>query len=131
MGKRSTSRRLAVQILYQMDLCEASFEQAAEAAFSNTNYIDETINYAKELAKNTWENKKDIDEIISEKSKDWSIDRLAIVDKNILRLALYELLKTPDLSKNVIINEAVELAKKFSDIEAPKFINGILGSIQK
>ena len=129
MGKRSTSRRLAIQILYQMELSATSLEDACEAAFANTKYIDDTISFAKELADNVWKNLAEIDPIIDKQATGWRLERLNIIDKSILRLGVYELLFAKDLPKNIIIDEAVELAKSYSDPEATKFVNGILGGL--
>jgi len=129
MGKRSTGRRLAIQILYQMELRHVSLEQACEAAFSNTDYIDATKDFSQHLAQEVWSVKSEIDPLIDEYSKGWKLERINIIDKSILRLAIYELLYSRELAKRIVIDEAVELAKKFSDPEASKFINGILGNI--
>lgn len=129
MGKRSTSRRLAIQILYQMELSATSLDDACEAAFSNTKYIEETLTFSKELASNVWANKAEIDPIIDKQATGWKIERLNIVDKSILRLGVYELLFAKDLPKNIIIDEAVELARSYCDPEATKFVNGILGAL--
>ncbi|MFC1478280.1 transcription antitermination factor NusB [Candidatus Margulisiibacteriota bacterium] len=130
MGKRSTGRRLAMQILYQMEIGHASFEEACEAAFVNTDYITATRDFAAHCAEQVWAHKEDIDPVIDKYSKGWKIDRINIIDKSILRLAVYELLHGKELPKGVIIDEAVELAKKFSDPDAAKFVNGILGNIE-
>ena len=130
MGKRTTGRRLAIQILYQMDLCRASLDDACDAAFSNVDYIEQTRDFSVELASRIWEVKDQLDVMIEEKSKEWKLERINPIDRNILRLGIYELLHAPEkLPPGVIIDEAVELAKKFSDPESSKFINGILGNI--
>ncbi|MFH1428583.1 MAG: transcription antitermination factor NusB [Candidatus Margulisiibacteriota bacterium] len=130
MGKRSTGRRLTIQILYQMELSNASFEQACEAAFTNTDYIEATRDFAAQYAEQVWALKAEIDPVIDKYSKGWKIERINVIDKSILRLAVYEMLHVNELPKSVIIDEAVELAKKFSDPDAAKFINGILGNIE-
>ncbi|MFA5929056.1 MAG: transcription antitermination factor NusB, partial [Candidatus Margulisiibacteriota bacterium] len=123
MGKRSTSRRLAMQIIYQMEFSNISLEDACGAALSNVEYIDETKEFSCDLAAKTWEHKAELDQLIEKYSKGWKLERINVIDKSILRLALYELLYSKDLPKNIVIDEAVELAKKYSDPEASKFVN--------
>ena len=127
MGKRSTSRRLAVQALYQAEIAGIEIELAIANLLEDEQFIDETKQFATELATVTWQNRQTVDNIIKRLSIDWPLDRIGKVDRSILRLAIQEirLKQTPD---SVVINEAVELAKKYSSIEAAKFINGILGS---
>lgn len=129
MGKRSTSRRLAIQILYQMELSATSLADACEAAFSNTQYIDDTLSYAEEFAKKVWQNLAVIDPIIDKQATGWKIERLNIIDKSILRLGVYELLIAKELAPSIVIDEALELAKAYSDPESAKFVNGILGGL--
>ena len=130
MGKRSTSRRLAMQALYQADLAKINIHQALNNLFEQEKYIAETRKFSEELAAGAWNKKEQIDEIIKKYSKDWKIERMSGVDRNLLRLALFELMEgsTPP---QVIINEALELAKKYSSEEAAKFINGVLGAYLK
>lgn len=130
MGKRSTSRRVAMQALYQADLAKINIHQALNNLFDQEKYIAETRKFSEELAAGAWQKKEPIDEIIKKYSKDWKIERMGGVDRNLLRLALFELMEgsTPP---QVIINEALEMAKKYSSDEAAKFINGILGAYLK
>ncbi|MDF2629052.1 MAG: transcription termination factor [Symbiobacteriaceae bacterium] len=85
--------------------------------------------YARDLVQGTWERKDDLDETIAKYAKDWAVDRLAGVDRAILRLAIYEIKHQEDVPDSVVADEAVELAKSFSTAESGKFINGILGSV--
>lgn len=127
MGKRNTSRRLAMQAIYQAELAQIEVEQALENITDSEKFIPETIEFAKQLALASWRSRKELDQIISKLAIDWSIDRIGKVDRSILRLAIQEI-KMGETPASVIINEAVELAKKYSSTEAAKFINGILGS---
>ncbi len=132
MGKRSTSRRLAMQVLYQADIGGHSIEEALDNVFAEEEFIEETKQFAIDLAKGTWENLAAIDEIIKSSAIDWSFERLNIVDRNILRLAIFELRFAKEKNPlSVIINEAIELSKKYSTPESSRFVNGILGKIVK
>jgi len=130
MGKRSTSRRIAMQALYQAECARISIKEALDNIFEEEHYIKDTKDFSRSLACGTFERKEEIDKLIKKYSKEWKLERMGGVDRNILRLAIYELMikETP---AQVVINEAVELAKKYSTIEAAKFINGILGAYLK
>lgn len=127
MGKRNTSRRLAMQVLYQADLVGIEIETALGNVLDTGEFIEETLDFARLLARGAWESRAELDQIISDFAIDWPLDRIGKVDRSVLRLALYEL-KTAGTPASVIINEAVEIAKKYSGEEAAKFINGILGA---
>ena len=103
---------------------------AEEVYFDSLEFQKETKDWAKELGLKAWEAKEETDEIIKSYSKEWDFDRINAIDKNILRIALYELLHT-ELSPNIVINEALEVAKKYSTDDSPSFINGILGKVVK
>lgn len=131
MGKRSTARRLAMQILFSADLGQGDIEQAAKDTLADNQYLEDTCVFALSLAKGAWQNKSEIDAQIARQAIDWPLDRMSAVDRNILRLAIYELNYQRETPPSVIINEAIELAKKFGTDESPKFINGILGALAK
>lgn len=127
MGKRSTARRLAAQALYQADLAGIEIKEALKNITETEKFIPETIAFAAYLAESTWKAREEIDQVISKLSIDWPLDRIGKVDGGILRLAMQEI-KMGETPVSVVINEAVELAKKYSTSEAAKFINGILGA---
>ncbi|MFA6170556.1 MAG: transcription antitermination factor NusB [Candidatus Margulisiibacteriota bacterium] len=127
MGKRTTSRRLAMQALYQAEISNNSIEESLKNLFEAEKFIDETVGFSEKLAKQAWIDRDGSDQIIVKLSVDWPLDRIGKVDRSILRLALSEL-KSGETPQSVVINEAVELAKKYSSEEAAKFINGILGA---
>jgi N utilization substance protein B len=127
MGKRSTARRLAMQALYQADLAGIEIDAALQNISESEKFIPETLKFAGQLARSVWGAREEIDKVISGLAIDWSLDRIGKVDRSILRLAIQEL-KISETPISVIINEAVELAKKYSGEEAAKFINGILGA---
>ena len=129
MGKRSTARRLAMQVIYQLKVGPNNdVDFILENTQENESFLDETIDFTRELVDGVRANQEKIDQIIKEKAIGWSLDRITNVDKSILRLAIYEIdeLKTPP---SVAINEAVNLAKKFSTEDSSKFVNGILGKL--
>lgn len=127
MGKRSTARRLAMQAIYQADLAGIEIETALQNISESEKFIPETLDFAGQLARSVWDARKELDKVISGLSIDWSLDRIGKVDRSVLRLAIQEL-KMGETPTSVIINEAVELAKKYSGEKAAKFINGILGA---
>lgn len=128
MAKRSTSRRLAMQILYQMDIAGVSKEEALVNAIGDEEFKPETKEYAMRLAASTLDNIKEIDKKIGERSKGWPVKRMGVVDRNILRLAICELDHVKENPFAVVVDEAVELAKKYGGEDAKKFINGVLSS---
>jgi transcription antitermination protein NusB len=128
MAKRSTSRRLAMQALYQIDLSGISPEEAINSAKGDEEFKHETVEYASCLVDKTLENLKEIDRKISSSSKGWTVGRMGAVDRNILRLAVCELDHVKESPFAVIVDEAVELAKKYGGEESKKFINGVLSS---
>ncbi|MFH1826272.1 MAG: transcription antitermination factor NusB [bacterium] len=127
MGKRSTSRRLAMQALYQADMSGIEIDTALKNIFESEQFIPETIDFATSLATMAWQVREEVDKKISGLAIDWALDRIGKVDRSILRLTIAEIDQgvTP---ASVAINEAVELAKKYSNEESGKFINGILGA---
>ncbi|KAF0133524.1 MAG: transcription antitermination factor NusB [Candidatus Saganbacteria bacterium] len=130
MGKRSTSRRVAMQALYQAEYGGIDIKESLKNIFEQEKLIDEAMEFSTSLAEGAYKQKDEIDLIIKKYLKDWKIGRMAGVDLNILRLAFYELIYT-QTPLQIVINEAVEMAKKYSTLEAAKFINGILGAYKK
>ena len=128
MGKRTTSRRLAMQAIYQSELSNTSIDEALTNLFGEEELAEDTREFTKKLAEGVLGKKEDLDSKIKEFSKNWEIGRISMINKAILMLALYELIYEKDTPKAVVINEALELAKRYSDPESAKFINGILGS---
>lgn len=127
MSARRKARKRALDTIFEADLKGISIPA--------TNFNDETdqevANYSLDLVKGIKENQTQIDEMISNSLKDWSFDRIPRVDRNILRIAVYELLFQIDVPTNVVISEAVNLAESLSTAESSAFINGTLGTISK
>lgn len=130
---RRIARELALQALFQLDFNESTPEEALiNVCNERKNVSAQSKDYARILLVGTLDKKTAIDEVITTLSKDWKIDRMPGVDRNIVRMALFEMdYGTEELSPGVIINEAVELAKAFATEESSKFVNGILGSLVK
>ncbi|MCP4049587.1 MAG: transcription antitermination factor NusB [bacterium] len=127
MGKRNTGRKLAMQALYQSLVRKESIESIIQNFLSESNYMEDTRNWAIALARDVNNNKDELDALISKYSIDWDINRINPIDLSILKIAFFELLYT-DTQSSVVINEAIEIARKYSTDEAPKFVNGILGN---
>ena len=132
MGSRRKARECALQMLFAIDVTEMSPDSLVRlywSDLSDTNEDEETIEFASKLVKGTRAHLSVVDERIKSRAEHWRISRMAIVDRNILRLAVYEFLfdKTPH---TVVINEGLEIARRFSTYEATQFINGILDAIK-
>lgn len=134
MRKRTKARELALQILYQADVTNVDVAELISGFFgmeANTNEEPAVRDFAADLARSVREKLRFLDERISKFATNWQLDRMATVDRNILRLAAFELLFREDIPPKVAINEAVELAKKYGDVESGKFVNGVLDKINK
>lgn len=129
MGSRRRGRELALQILYAMDMNPSDPRPSASQLMEETKIDFDAADFAEDIVRGVAENRDLIDRKIGEKSKNWALSRMARVDLNILRIATYELLIREDIPKNVTINEAIEVAKKFGTEDSPAFINGILDEI--
>ncbi len=127
-GGRTLARSQALQLLFQAEATDRSVEEvlAGEYALSDEEPLDE---FARQLAVGTDEKRDEIDGIISRASTNWSVDRMPSVDRNLLRMALYEMLFVDEVAVAVAIDESVELAKAYGTDESSRFINGLLGSI--
>ncbi len=126
MGSRRRGREAALQMLYQMDVSEVSSEQAVSSYWAYLCSSKEGEEFGSRLVRGWAESRDEIDERIRSVSTHWRIERMAWVDRNILRLATYELVGLPDVPRRVTLNEAVELAKRFGSEGSPGFVNGVL-----
>jgi transcription antitermination protein NusB len=157
-GKRRTAREMAVQMLYQSDLGGSPLphifntfdlaeywakESAAEKRKSRLTVeeredlakrrrrAEEAFEYAQDLVRGTLENREKIDELIRSQADNWRLERMPAVDRNILRLAIFEMLHERDTPKLVVLDEAIELAKKFGSEQSGRFVNGLLDGLLK
>ncbi len=132
MRKRTLAREFALQVLYQTDITHDTYDISLNnfwQAHSEENIEEEVKKFTNELVKGVTENLAVIDVKIAQYATNWQLKRMAVVDRNILRMGCFELMFCDDIPFKVSINEAVELAKKYSSLEASKFVNGILDKI--
>ena len=129
IGGRRKARILALQALYEIDSTGHSEEAVLRHILENSNLSEENISFAKELVKGIIRNKEKIDEKIKSFAPAFPIDQIAVIDRNILRLAIFEILLDNKVPVKAAINEAVELAKSFGSDNSLRFVNGVLGSV--
>jgi len=130
MARRRRSREMAVKVLYQADLSGVSITEAFQIFCEHFGGSEASKLFAKELLDGIHAHLDQINSLISQFSEHWRLDRMSMVDRNVLRLAIYELLCRPDIPAKVSINEAVELGKKFGTEDSGAFVNGILDRIR-
>ncbi len=128
---REQARELAIQVLTQLDVQGDDFLSEIGPFVSDSDFPEESQKLARYLADITWTNRSECDEYIGQTVKHWQIQRIALIDRAILRLAIAELLYRREVPVKVIIDQAIELAKKYSTTESPQFINGILDAIAR
>jgi N utilization substance protein B len=133
MGKRHESREMAVQFLYQWDAARNDLDESLALFWGHFETMpdEETRQFAETAVRGVIAHQAAIDEKIRQYTEHWELDRIAAVDRAILRLGIYEMLFRDDIPPVVSINEAVEIAKKFSTAESGKFVNGILDRLRK
>ena len=150
-GKRHTAREMAVQMLYQQDMGGAPLPQVFQS-FDLSEFlgregqakggerpdpekarrrVHQAFDRARELVRGTDEHRDQIDELIRSQADNWRLERMPVVDRNILRLAIYEMLHEPEVPKLVVVDEAIELAKKYGSDQSGRFINGLLDGLLK
>ncbi len=131
MDKRTRARALAMQALYQLDVQGKAAFDSMERFFTENQPDDQVRKLARQWVREAWTNVSVCDELISKAVLRWQISRLSLVDKSILRLAVYQLKFCEDIPPRVVINEAIELAKKFGTAQSSGFVNGVLDAILK
>ncbi len=129
MGSRRKSREAALKILYALDLNGLSAEQGLASYFDHFAEEGETHEFTAELVRGVMRELEALDEKIRSASQNWRLERMARVDRNILRLATYELLHVPSVPRRVSLNEAIELGKRYGAEDSAAFVNGILDRI--
>jgi N utilization substance protein B len=130
MGSRREARECSLQMLYLVDNCNASIDSVCDA-FEDSMPKDETYReFAMVLFKGVCKKKEEIDTLIKKHTKNWELNRMAVVDRNIIRLAAYEIMAMPATPINVVIDEAVEISKRYSTKDSSKFVNGILDKLK-
>jgi transcription antitermination protein NusB len=132
MGTRRKSRELCLQMLFQADMGKQTPEEVNRTFWNERATLDsDTRGFAEDLFRVASERQQEIDDLIQKHAQHWRMDRMAAVDRNVLRCSVAELLAYPSTPKPVIINEALEIARKFSSPESVQFINGVLDSVGK
>lgn len=129
MGRRA-SREMAMKLLYQLEIQKSNSEEQKSIYFEENSFSEKDKIYINAVVDGVFENKKFIDDLIEAHSKGWKINRISKIDLSIMRLSIYEICFREDIPFNVSVNEAVELAKKYSSEDAGAFVNGILSKIQ-
>jgi transcription antitermination protein NusB len=130
IGERRRAREYALQLLFQLDLCPGSLDEALETFWKGKKVKASVSDFATSLVRGAMEHHEWIDAILGSISHHWRVARMAVVDRNILRLALHELVYEDATPPIVVINEAIEIAKKFGNEESGPFVNGILDAIR-
>ena len=131
MGRRTKARECALQMLYQWEATKDPMSAVAEGFWRVRSTTEETRAMAERLACGAQANLEAVDAAITAAARNWRFDRIASVDKNILRLGTYELMLEPDTPAAVVIDEAVEMAKRFGEADSPAFVNGVLDAIRR
>lgn len=132
-ARHSTTRRkarvLALQILYEMDTVSHDLAEVLDSRIEDAGLQPASAAFVRNLVRGILANQAEIDNIVSAFAPSWPIRQMAVVDRNILRMAIYEITLGGETPPKVAINEAVELAKAFGSDSSPKFVNGVLGSV--
>ncbi len=132
VGTRRKSRELALQMLFQLDMGGQDAEQVRQTFWSERKDLDEKVRgFSDDLFRIAGDRREEIDQLIERNAEHWRMDRMAAVDRNLLRAGVAEFLGFPDTPRAVIINEALEIARRFSTPESVQFINGVLDSVAR
>ena len=129
IGARRKARAIALQALYEIDTTGHEAEMVIDRLLAESGLDEENNAFIRELVTRVGQNKEEIDRNIKTFAPVWPIEQMPVIDRNILRVAIFEILFDNRVSVKVAINEAVELAKKFGGDNSPKFVNGVLGSV--
>lgn len=132
MRKRTKAREYALQMLYAIDITSADPSEYAAQFWDGCEDAEPDVKlFADKIVKGVVANRDSIDALLSKYATNWELKRMAVIDRNILRFATFELLYLDDVPSKVSINEAIDIAKKFGDKDSGKFVNGILDKINK
>jgi len=131
MRLRSKAREVALCLLYQIEIMKSEAAQSTQAYLEEFPQKQEVVDFASQLVKGVLGEKVLIDSLVKKHVKNWEIERMAVIDRNIIRIACFELLFLEDIPPKVSINEAIEIAKRYGDIDSPRFVNGVLDKIYK
>jgi N utilization substance protein B len=129
MKPRTRARALALQVLYEVDIANHLPGEVFQARLEETPLSDELAEFARKIIFGILPIDHDLDQLIAKYAPEWPLDQIAAIDRNILRMALWEFAVFHETPIKVAINEAVELAKQYGSDSAPRFVNGVLGSL--
>ena len=131
-GTRRKSRELALQMLFQLDMGKQTTDDVRKTFWAERRDLDEKVRgFADDLFRAASEREAEIDQLIEKNAEHWRMDRMAAVDRNVLRAGIAEFLGFPDTPRPVVINEALEIARRYSTPESVQFINGVLDSVAR
>jgi N utilization substance protein B len=128
LGKRRNARELALKVMFQIDVGGLPPEEVLATTFEQVAVEPEEREYVSAVVQGALDHLSELDDIIGTLASGWRLERIANVDKNVLRIALYEIRHRDDIPPSVSVNEAVEIAKKYSTEDSGRFVNGILGT---
>jgi len=132
VGTRRKSRELTMQMLFQGDLGKQTYEEVRALFWHSRDDVDaETRGFAEDLYRVASERQKEIDALIEEHAQNWRLERMAVVDRNLLRAAVAELLGYPNTPAAIVINESLEIARRYAAPESVQFLNGVLDAIAR
>ena len=131
MGKRRKARESTLQILFQLEFDDTQPEKVIDSFWLNQKATKEIREHSRWLVEGIRLHRESIDRLIQSVSANWRVSRMAIVDRNVLRIAVFELLHGEEIAPAIVINEAIEIAKKYSSEEGATFVNGILDAVRK
>ncbi len=129
MHQRRKAREVTLQVLYTLDVQRIDIQEAIDRFWANFDAPEEARKFSSSLIEGAWNNREQIDNLISSSSENWSMSRMSRVDKSILRMAVYELLFCEDIPPKVTLNEAIDLGKVYGSENSGAFINGILDAL--
>lgn len=128
MSKRRNARELTLKVLFQVDVGKLPVDEALQLALEEVHPSADDWQFVEAVVRGVAREAEELDRHIGELAEGWRLERLARVDKNVLRVAMYELTHRPEIPVSVVVNDAVEIAKKYSTEDSGRFVNGILGS---
>lgn len=130
MGVRRRAREIALQVLYQREFNSTEIDEALALFWGNFEVLKGAMGFSERLIRGVEEHRENLDQVIEQCSAHWKVDRMALVDRTILRIATYELLYCDDIPPKVTINEAIDIGKKFGSEDSGAFINGVLDKVK-
>jgi transcription antitermination factor NusB len=131
MGKRRQARELAIQVLFHLEFNSGAPEEVFDLICENFSAQESVMPFSRQLVLGVCEKRKEVDVLIRNASKNWRLERMSRLDRCILRLAAFEISFLEDIPPKVVINEAIEIAKKYSTEQSPRFVNGVLDAVLK